>query len=710
MTNVLIVASVPPPQPAILTDALERFKAKGASVSVACFANVEDMSVDPALAEVRGFAVAPEAITGRLRDALRRAPQNRRMWLHARRDGWLRRRAAEADVLVALDARAVHTVWELAQRNTRASACHGLVPALKEFDARRTPTPGTVLERQVAATASIGARGARRLAVRAAKTTLKKATGQKVVANPAGAWLWTRAVSAPRIPDGLRSRLTLRVYGSAVRAGRPATAARASAAAIGRIKDPQTRADLLTKQAQTELGLGRVPAGLHDAITAQLDLADLRLRKRDPKKAAFALSNAFSLASNRVLHFDRLSSPLTDDPAGYLAPFRDSVAAKKLAEPRGRATPAAPIPTDRPMRLLLTTLINDNFLREIRERYEAMPNVEVRFLDLDDDPAGRVLARSGSSVFEHILSGRSAYGDKIEQWLRPHLDWADTVFIDWCQATAALFTLHDPGTARIIVRLHSFEAFNFWPHLVDFSRVDDVVFVSDHLRDLSTAVLPQLTGEAAPRLWVVDNAMDLQRYPRPKPAEARFNLGLVGVGSVAKDPRWAIEVLRRLRRHDERYQLLLIGSDLNARTSAAAKQYANQLQRDLDELEPSGAVQRRGQTDDVPGALTEVGVILSSSVRESFHCGLVEGAASGAVPIVRDWPFFAGKPHGARTLFPADWVVADPDEAAERILAATATEESWRETGRAASEHALKTWDWSITQHDFDRLLLDGPA
>ncbi|MCI4065219.1 glycosyltransferase family 1 protein [Micromonospora sp. R77] len=705
MTTVLIVAATAPKQPAVLIEALERFRSRGATVTVACFFNSDDLVIDPALAEVRSFAVPGEQRDARFRKALGRAAANRKIWLHARRNAWLRQRYRSADLLVALDARAVHTVWEMAQRNTRAGAHYGLVPAQRALDAARSESIGKRLERQVVAAAGIGSRGARRAATQTVRTTLRKATGQTIMSNPAGAWFWTRAVAAPRVPDRLRSKLAVRLHDSAVRAGRPAVGARAASAAVHRISSPGTRADVLTKAAQAELALGHVPTGLHEAIEAQLAVADGLLPK-DTKKAAAAVSRAFSLASNRVLHFDRLSSPMSADPGGFLAPFRASEAARKLSRARGRLAPAAPAPTDRPLRLLVTTLINDNFLQEILERYRAMPNVEVRFLDLYEDPVTRPLALSGSTVMEHLLAGESSYGAKIEDWLRPHLDWADTVFVDWCQATAALFTLHDPGTARIIVRLHSFEAFNFWPHLVDFSRVDDVVFVSEHLRDLSTAVLPQLTGTDGPRLWVVDNAMQLQRYPRVKAADARFTLGLVGFSSVAKDPRWAVEVLRKLRERDERYRLTLIGSDFNNRTSKPAKDYGKLFSRDLAELEPLGAVRRYGQTDDVPAALQEVGVILSSSVRESFHCGLVEGAASGAVPVVRDWPFFAGKPHGARTLFPADWVVDTPDEAAERILAATATEEQWRETGRAASEHTLKTWDWSVSQVDYDRLLL----
>lgn len=210
---------------------------------------------------------------------------------------------------------------------------------------------------------------------------------------------------------------------------------------------------------------------------------------------------------------------------------------------------------------------------------------------------------------------------------------------------------------------------------------------------------------------MINNAMELHRYVAPKAsADSRFTLGLVGLSSLAKDPRWALDVLRELRRRDERYRLKLIGDALNPELSPAIKAYVQELDAELAELESSGAVVRFGRTDDVPGALTDVGVILSTSLRESFHCALVEGAASGAVPVVRDWPFFAGRPHSARTLFPSDWVVGTPEEAAERILALTASEEVWREAGRAAAAHVLSTWDWSVTQKDFDRLLLEPPA
>ncbi|HEY9374434.1 MAG TPA: hypothetical protein VIU94_39250, partial [Streptomyces sp.] len=374
--------------------------------------------------------------------------------------------------------------------------------------------------------------------------------------------------------------------------------------------------------------------------------------------------------------------------------------------PRGRTgTPAAP-PADRPQRLLFVHHDNDNFLRPVLERYAAHPDVEVRVLDTAADPVVGPLAKGVTRIVQRAMGGQVAYGKDVEAALRPHLDWADTVFIDWCGMGAALFTLVDPATTRIVVRLHSYEAFSLWPHIVDFSRVDDLVFVSEHLRDLCIAAVPRLKEKGAPRLHVVDNAVELAPFARPKQPDARFTLGLVGVGQVAKDPRWALEVLRLLREKDERYRLHLIGSPLDPGVSPAAARYHRAYARELRRLEAAGAVRHIGQTPDVPGALSEVGVILSSSVRESWHLGLVEGAASGAVPVVRDWPFFAAGPRGARALFPDSWVVPGPAEAAERVLSLTATEEGWRRAGREAAAHAMGAWDWTRVQGDFDRLLL----
>ena len=533
---------------------------------------------------------------------------------------------------------------------------------------------------------------------------------------PVSPSLLRSAIAAPGLGDRRRAELA---RGGIVRlrdAGRAAEADELALSAAGRMKSPAARADLLVETARRSLEEGRSTPLALPAYAAQLALADERFAEDDRSAAAELFTDALKLATHRVLHFDSITSPLADDPAGYTAPLRDSAVAKALRTARGRVSTSATTgdgsttaeddsaPGDssaRPVRLLIATRINADFLTEIREHFDAHPGFEARFVDFAEAHELDRFAKNPERIVLQTLAGKPKLPAVTEEVFREHLDWADVVFVEWCTALATLLTQVDPGDTRVVVRMHSYEAFTLWPHLMDMSRVDDMVFVSEHLRDLAVAAIPGLQEADAPRTHVITNAVDLRRCVRPKRAEARFTLGLVGASKMVKDPRWAIAVLRELRTHDERYRLLLVRGDLEEPTEAA-RAYVEGFQRDLAELEPIGAVTVLGHTDDVPGTLEDIGVAVSASARESFHIGFVEGVASGAVPVVRDWPFFPG---ATRKLFPPDWVVDSPEAAAERVLALTQDEAVWRAAADDFATHVLDRWDWSVVSQEFDRLL-----
>ncbi|WP_329037224.1 hypothetical protein OHT61_10690 [Streptomyces sp. NBC_00178] len=512
-------------------------------------------------------------------------------------------------------------------------------------------------------------------------------------------------MQTPRLSDERLVGIARWATSRMARLDNPVLAERVLGMAGHRIQDPRTRADVLAEGAEARLGLGYLPRHLTQAYAAELACADEHYKAGRRKAAAASAAKALILAFHRVAHLDGLTSPLATEPARFTAPLRRSRTLRALRAPRGRSAPAAAPPAGRSLRMLFLHSGNDNFLPAVLGRYRQHPDTEVRVLNTAADPVTAPLAKGMGRMIASGIGVPSAYADQAEEALRPHLDWADVVFVDWCTAAAAFLTLVDPGSARVVVRLHSFEAFSYWPHLVDFSRVDDLVFVSEHLRDLVLSTLPRLREAHAPATHVIDNAVDLTPFDLPKDPEARFTLGLVGIGQVAKDPRWGLEVLRILRRQDERYRLHLVGGGMNPSAGPALARYHAAYVEELTPLVAAGAVRTSGQTDDVAAELKGVGVILSTSVRESWHLGLVEGAASGAVPVVRDWPFFADKPHGAHSLFPRDWVVSTPQEAAERILAVTGSEETWLEEGHKARNEALSRWDWDVVGPRFDALL-----
>ncbi|MFE7522122.1 glycosyltransferase family protein [Streptomyces halstedii] len=709
MIDVLLV-SVAETQSETLVAAARAFDGMDVRLRLVAFSKAGELPDSSLFTERRSFVQKPAALGRELAAVAKKAPPPKRAWIHAQRDSWLGSQARKAKVLVALDPQAVYTVWQLARINAGAHACYGVAAALRAVADRRE-RPGHYARADFL-NALPSPKAAARSAARRTRTLPKavalKALGPRVLRTGPGARAWRMAVTAPGLPENVRFKLAKRVGDGLRKANRPAGAVLTLNAAAEQSREPRHRADLLRTAAQMELKRGQVPVKLNEAIGAESARADQQWKKGNGKAAGASLARAMELAFHRVLHFDRPESPMADAPEAYLAALHSGEAFKAMTAANGRTHKPAEPPADRPLRLLFVTRKNANFLTEIRDRYEHHADVEVRSLDIASEPDLDALVKSPARMAAFRLGANPAFAHTVEERLRPFLDWADTVFIDWCTGPAVLFTAVDPGTTRIVVRLHSFETFSAWPFLTDLSRVDDLVFVGAHLRDLTVSAVPSLRGPEAPALHVIPNAMDLRRYERPKASDARFTVGLTGISAVAKDPRWAVAVLKLLRARDERYRLFLIGADVDGTLSPAARAYADVYEQEVASLEPSGAVRRLGQLSDVPEALTGVGVILSSSVRESFHCGFVEGAASGAVPVARNWPFFADKPNGAHTLFPAGWLAGSPEEAADRILAVTGSEEVWLAAASEAASFARLNWDWSVVARLFDDLLLSG--
>lgn len=103
--------------------------------------------------------------------------------------------------------------------------------------------------------------------------------------------------------------------------------------------------------------------------------------------------------------------------------------------------------------------------------------------------------------------------------------------------------------------------------------------------------------------------------------------------------------------------------------------------------------------------LRRVGVILSTSRFEGTHEALLQGAASGALPVVRNWPELRAW-GGPASIYPPEWVVDSPQAAAARILAATPTPPA-SEDAHEAQRWALETMDWDVVRPAFDAVVLE---
>jgi glycosyltransferase involved in cell wall biosynthesis len=283
-----------------------------------------------------------------------------------------------------------------------------------------------------------------------------------------------------------------------------------------------------------------------------------------------------------------------------------------------------------------------------------------------------------------------------------HFSWADTIFVDWCDNNAVWTIMHAPRSARIVVRIHSIDALSPHPHLVDWSKVSDVIFVGDHIRTVVTQAVPDLPRHAATH--VVPNLLRLDRFDLPKNSTADRTLAMVGWAQRVKDPIFALEVLARLRQVDETWRLMLVGRDfpLILRGSEARYRDVYRLRALADDVRD--AVKYVAYTPKLADVFCAAGFILSCSRRESQGVALIEGAASAAVPVVRNWPMFASY-DAARSVFPADWVVDTPAQAVERILA-HADPQVRQSAGAAARGYVMKRYDQSVVAQRLFEILV----
>jgi len=303
---------------------------------------------------------------------------------------------------------------------------------------------------------------------------------------------------------------------------------------------------------------------------------------------------------------------------------------------RGHAGGTVPL-SGRPRHILLATH-DDKFLRQFLDRVQG-------------DGAIRVTRQDWASTTRPGSPPQVPAG-------------VETVFCEWACENAVWHSRNKrPGT-RLIVRMHRFEAFRDFPAGIDWAAVDALIVVSDHFRDL----MADRFGVDPGRIHVMPQYIDWHELRRDKLPGAAHRLGVVGINPFEhKRFDRAIDFLAALRRRDPRFTLAVrstmpwqIGWVWDNRPEDRAR-FLAVFRRIQDDPLLAGAVRFDPAGPDMEEWYRGIGTILSSSDSEGCHTAVMEGIASGAYPVVHDWP-------GARGLF-GRYVQADMTAAIDAVIA-----------------------------------------
>ncbi|MDH4379163.1 MAG: hypothetical protein QE263_04585 [Vampirovibrionales bacterium] len=281
-------------------------------------------------------------------------------------------------------------------------------------------------------------------------------------------------------------------------------------------------------------------------------------------------------------------------------------------------------------------------------------------------------------LFEVLFSGKAtpealwAIVDDVCPLFRTWYEASDTLVVEWAKSAAIwLSHLHQPGK-RLIIRLHSVEAYSYYLYCINWSAVSDFVTVCQHNFDAVNAQRQLSTKHPYLRHWVIKNQQNLEPFSLPKTSNAATTLGLIGYNNANKDPIFALELLAELRHRAPQHpwRLLLVGQPfddavvLNQPENWDAKaRFTQQIKA----LTLADAIDYSPYTTDLPPVFTRMGFVLSTSWREGTHETVLQGMASGAIPIVRCWPVVQPF-NGAQNQYATAILVNTPTEAATAII------------------------------------------
>lgn len=221
---------------------------------------------------------------------------------------------------------------------------------------------------------------------------------------------------------------------------------------------------------------------------------------------------------------------------------------------------------------------------------------------------------------------------------------ADICWFEWCDPLVAYGSkLKIAKDKKIICRLHSYEAFTNYIYDVNWSNVDKIIFVAEHIKRivLSKVFIPQ------EKVYVIPNGINLsqQKYKERKKG---FNIAYVGYINFKKGPMLLIHAFKKIFDTDNRYKLHIAGTFNEERY----RLYFNQMIKELG-LEKN--IIFYGWQKDINKWLEDKNYIICTSVLESQGLGIMEAMSKGIRPLIHNFV-------GAKEVYPEKYVWSSLDD------------------------------------------------
>jgi len=251
-------------------------------------------------------------------------------------------------------------------------------------------------------------------------------------------------------------------------------------------------------------------------------------------------------------------------------------------------------------------------------------------------------------------------GDQISEAIK----WADIVWLEWANDLAIFATNQVPEiqNKKVVCRLHSYEIFTQFPEKINWTNIDKLIFVGDHIKRILHELHPNLNIDPD-KEEIVYNGVDLDKFKFSihKPG---YNLSVLAHINYKKDPSAWIQIISKLKEIDNRYKLHVGGDFQDTRY----KIYFDYTKKEMN-LENNFII--HGWIKEVDKFLEDKDYTLSTSIHEGHPYNILESMARGIKPVILNYS-------GAKEQWPNELIYNTIDEAVEKITEELYDSESYR--------------------------------
>ncbi len=300
------------------------------------------------------------------------------------------------------------------------------------------------------------------------------------------------------------------------------------------------------------------------------------------------------------------------------------------------------------------TSIYDDVKRE-RPKTVLIAGHDLKFID----SIAREMMNRGFNILQDKWLDHTAHDEEKSRGL---LSAADVVICEWALGNSVWYSNNVRDDQSLFIRFHRQEIETDFPSDINWDSVDNIIFIA-----------PLIQREAVDKFSIpkgkdmlLPNSVDTLSFVREKSDQSMRTLGLMGMVPQMKRFDRALDILHQLNKQDLNFQLRIKGKQptdylwMKDRPEEM-EWYETQMKRLEEDPHLIGKVHFDGWGNDVPEWFSKVGFILSVSDFEGSHQAVAEGAATGAFPIIIEWP-------GASEVYPQDWCVDTINDAVDMII------------------------------------------